>query len=119
MSIYDFLDSEVNSTAMPTSLCSKSQELPPSETVAQVDEAPQSALDTTIPTEDTDMSLFSVGDTVKVRQAEEVYTSEDDPESYYYLKENEGKTLTIKIVGKYFLQSECDTVLYFKEAIKI
>lgn len=59
MSIYDFLQD------------GESQEVQPSETVPQVDEAqevkaPSSALDTSIPTEDTDSTLFSVGDTVKI-----------------------------------------------------
>ena len=69
ISIYDFLQEE------------KSQEVAPPETLPQVDEAqedgstlglvymnysPSSALDAKESTEDTDKTLFSVGDTVKV-----------------------------------------------------
>jgi len=92
MSIYDFIE--------------ESQELPPSETVAQVDEAqddwklnainqPSSALDAKESTEDTDMTLFSVGDVLTVRQASEVYLSNESPEDFYFLKEYEGEQVKI------------------------
>ncbi|PFQ13503.1 hypothetical protein [Bacillus cereus] len=124
MSIYDFLPEE------------KSQELPPSETVAQVDEtqeekripvmfrhewkteSPSSALDTCPtcsypmqfpsyrfctnvnceylkPTEDTDSTLFSVGDVLTVKSPDEVYSMDTHPEDYYHLQEHQGKKVVI------------------------
>ncbi len=127
LSIYDFIGEENN--FLPEE---KSQEVAPSETLPQVDEAqeinplymrctgeiPSSALVTfkpemreltpdelengvgispKIPTEDTDKSLFSVGDLITVRKAEEVYLKGVSyegygvctPEDYYHLKEFE------------------------------
>ncbi|MEC3021475.1 hypothetical protein P9Z80_30280 [Bacillus cereus] len=127
MSIYDFIGEENN--FLPEE---KSQEVQPSETVPQVDEAPklwemiiaadnefhESALDTRASntldketyeaileeceeafqsTEDTDSTLFSVGDLITVRKASEVYPKGVSyegygvctPEDYYHLKEFE------------------------------
>lgn len=147
MSIYDFLPE------------GEYQELPPSETVAQVDEAqessdPSSALDTRKTwekivdfeksltennlvfnpegysekvveldcnpelTEDTDLSLFSVGDTIKVVHPESLYNEDEDPESYHYLKELYGEDLTVENLGKAYLVASGNT-LYYKEVIKI
>ncbi|MCU5640241.1 hypothetical protein OCB39_25585 [Bacillus cereus] len=89
LSIYDFLPEE------------KSQELPPSETVAQMDEAqeseklPSSALDTKESTEDTDSTLFSVGDVLTVKSPDEVYSMDTHPEDYYHLHEHQGKKVVI------------------------
>lgn len=117
ISIYDFLNGE-------------SQEVAPSETLPQVDEAQtvelyadgvlicketisSSALGTITfehsgktyvtskPTEDTDnvvtnSTLFSVGDTVKVRQANDVYDKYSSTEDYYFMKEYEGMSVTLE-----------------------
>lgn len=86
----------------------ESQEVAPSESLPQVDEAqevefdglvkynPSSALDTPIPTKDTDSTLFSVGDTLKVRQANDVYDKYSSPEDYYFMKEYEGMSVTLE-----------------------
>lgn len=125
LSIYDFLPEE------------KSQEVQPSETVPQVDEAqeedawkfnainsPSSALDikvhinkgdtyigytnlkvaneiksidpeVIITTEDTDSTLFSVGDVLTVKSPDEVYSMDTHPEDYYHLQEHQGKKVVI------------------------
>lgn len=122
MSIYDFLPEE------------KSQEVQPSESVPQVDEAqvvlnsfdedgdykkyPSSALDTCPtcsypmhfpsyrfctnvnceylkPAEDTDKTLFSVGDVLTVKSPDEVYSMDTHPEDYYHLQEHQGKKVVI------------------------
>lgn len=122
LSIYDFLPE------------GESQELPPSEMVAQVDEAqetvelyadgkliatstvPSSALDTRAsntldietyeaiveeceeafqPMEDTDSTLFSVGDVLTVKSPDEVYSMDTHPEDYYHLQEHQGKKVVV------------------------
>lgn len=117
MSIYDFIGEENN--FLPEE---KSQEVQPSETAPQVDEAqetvelyadgkliatstvPSSALDTKIPTEDTDnvgsesstdKTLFSVGDVLTVRQASNVYNADEQPEDFYFIKEYEGEQVKV------------------------
>lgn len=123
LSIYDFLPEE------------KSQEVQPSETDPQVDEAPklwemiiaadnefhESALDTRAsntldketyeaileeceeafqPTEDTDSTLFSVGDVLTVKSPDEVYSMDTHPEDYYHLQEHQGKKVVITSIRK-------------------
>ncbi|HDX9704376.1 TPA: hypothetical protein ROY17_002014 [Bacillus thuringiensis] len=130
LSIYDFLPEE------------KSQEVQPSETDPQVDEAqeekripvmfrhewktesPSSDLDikvhinkgdtyigytnlkvaneiksidpeVIITTEDTDSTLFSVGDVLTVKSPDEVYSMDTHPEDYYHLQEHQGKRVVI------------------------
>ena len=139
MSIYDFISEEDN--FLPEE---KSQEVQPSETVPQVDEAqvvlnsfdddgdykkcPSSDLDTrasntldietyeTIveeceeafqPTEDTDSTLFSVGDKALVKNADDVYDLDhDDVEDYYGLKAHEGKTVIIEsVTDNYYIEA--------------
>ncbi|MBJ8023707.1 hypothetical protein [Bacillus cereus] len=141
MSIYDFISEEGN--FLPEE---KSQEVQPSETVPQVDEAqetvelyadgkliatstvPSSDLDTrasntldietyeTIveeceeafqPTEDTDSTLFSVGDKALVKNADDVYDLDhDDVEDYYGLKAHEGKTVIIEsVTDNYYIEA--------------
>lgn len=99
LSIYDFIES---------------QEFPPSETVPQVDETqdshelPSSALDTRKnweivqdslneffekPTEDTDLTLFSVGDILTVKDASDVYSYSH--EFYDYLKGFKGEKVMV------------------------
>ena len=101
ISIYDFLQEE------------KSQEVAPSETLPQVDEAqeseklPSSALDAKESTEDTDSTLFSVGDVLTVRKASDVYNANIDPEDFYFLKEYEEEQVKLlNIRGKSLL---CNT----------
>lgn len=155
MSIYDFLPEE------------KSQEVQPSESVPQVDEAqeesiyyvldskgntrefsPSSDLDTRASntldietyetivgeceeafqsTEDTDSTLFSVGDTVKVRQAGEVYSYQH--EFYDYLKNFSGKEFVIlsyrlTVTGKHLFRAiskdnGVENTFYLEELQKI
>lgn len=103
LSIYDFLSGE-------------SQELPPSETVAQVDEAQESDLDA-IPTEDTDLTLFSVGDTVKVINPYP-YGHVD----YDYLNDWEGTIGTIREFNKGIYSLDFKDIInffYSNELIKI
>lgn len=114
LSIYDFLPEE------------KFQEVQPSESVPQVDEAqeseelPSSALDTSklisenlvfnpegyaekvteLPTEDTDSTLFSVGDVLTVKSPDEVYSMDTHPEDYYHLQEHQGKKVVITSIRK-------------------
>lgn len=144
MSIYDFLPEE------------KSQEVQPSETVPQVDEAqdesiyyvldskgntrefsPSSDLDTRKtwekivdfeasltkePTEDTDSTLFSVGDKALVRNACEVYGGEDseDVENYYALLDLQGKVVVISKVHPNGINIVADGIeFYSTELIKI
>lgn len=97
MSIYDFI---LNGESQEVVKLLDEMKVMTSESQPQVDEAqevkaPSSDLDASIPIEDTDTTLFSVGDTVKVRQADEVYDSDESPEDYYYLKRHEGNTVTI------------------------
>ena len=110
ISIYDFLPA------------GESQEVAPSETLPQVDEAqeygstlglvyrnysPSSALDTKESTEDTDKTLFSVGDVLTVRKASDVYNANIDPEDFYFLKEYEEEQVKLlNIRGKSLL---CNT----------
>lgn len=113
LSIYDFIES---------------QEFPPSETVPQVDETqdshelPSSALDTRKnweivqdslneffekPTEDTDnKTLFSVGDIIKVRQADTLYSPDIHPEDFYFLKEYENEVMEAIKVRKHLVLCE-------------
>ncbi|MFA2603657.1 hypothetical protein ABR763_01135 [Bacillus cereus] len=145
MSIYDFLHD------------GESQEVAPSETLPQVDEAqeddlaivdsillrcgesPSSALDaskiisenlvfnpegyaekvTELPTEDTDKTLFSVGDKFKVVSASSLYDTDIDPESYYYLLDYQGKTLEVKSIGDCYVVSVGGQIFNFNEIIKI
>ncbi|AFQ14626.1 hypothetical protein P9133_32055 [Bacillus thuringiensis] len=129
MSIYDFIeDSEKTLRDYE-----KSQEVQPSETVPQVDEAqeseklPSSDLDTRAPntldietykaiveeceeafqpTEDTDSTLFSVGDVLTVRKADEVYSFEENPEDHSAVERFEG--LKVEIVGHEGESFECN-----------
>lgn len=128
MSIYDFLQD------------GESQEVAPSETLPQVDEAqetvefyadgklvakqtvPSSALDVVsdlnikaepkevfeISTEDTDKTLFSVGDKALVRNACEVYNADEDIEDYYSLLDHQGKVVVISEVhpNNYFIVAD-------------
>ncbi|PFA41987.1 hypothetical protein [Bacillus thuringiensis] len=127
LSIYDFLPEE------------KSQEVQPSETDPQVDEAqeekripvmfrhkwktesPSSDLDTRKTwekivdfeasltkesTEDTDSTLFSVGDVLTVRKADEVYSFEENPEDHSAVERFEG--LKVEIVGHEGESFECN-----------
>ncbi|WP_144575426.1 hypothetical protein [Bacillus cereus] len=136
MSIYDFIDEATE----VLSAYEKSQEVQPSETVPQVDEAqerfniecakqlvndlelklPSSALDTEklisenlvfnpegyaekvteLPTEDTDSTLFSVGDVLTVKSPDEVYSMDTHLEDYYHLQEHQGKKVVITSVRK-------------------
>ncbi|MGR5994470.1 hypothetical protein ACT7C9_15215 [Bacillus cereus] len=152
LSIYDFLPEE------------KSQEVQPSETDPQVDEAqvvlnsfdedgdykkyPSSDLDTRAsntldietyeaiveeceesfqPTEDTDSTLFSVGDTVKVKEAGEVYSYQH--EYYDYLKNFSGKEFVIlnyrlTVTGKHLFraiskENGVENTFYLEELQKI
>lgn len=123
LSIYDFLQE------------AESQEVAPSEMLPQVDEAqvvlnsfdddgdyrkyPSSDLDTTIPTEDTDLSLFSVGDKFKVVSASSLYDTDIDPESYYYLLDYQGKTLEVKSIGDCYVITVGGQIFNFNEIIKI
>jgi len=128
LSIYDFLqDGEVLDSRQ-----FKYQEVPPSETLPQVDEAqevikgsvvekdtkmmldsimlhvktPSSDLDTQIPTEGTDLPLFSVGDVLTVRQASDVYSYQN--ENYDWIKTYEGKSAKVlSFDGKSY---ECEVV---------
>ncbi|WP_163051641.1 hypothetical protein [Bacillus cereus] len=129
MSIYDFLPEE------------KSQEVQPSETDPQVDEAqvdiygamsqqlskdvedmilgdvPSSALDAKESIEDTDSTLFSVGDVVKVRQARDLYLSHIDPEDYFHMKEYENCIVSILKVRKHLalcMTHKKETPVWFK-----
>lgn len=99
MSIYDFLNEE-------------SQEVPPSETVPQVDETqefymcgtsvkenhgwekPSSDLDTPS-SKDTDVPLFFEGKNLKVKKASEVCSPEENPEDYYHLEAFEGRVIKL------------------------
>jgi len=128
LSIYDFLQ---DGEFLDSRQC-KSQEVTPSETLPQVDEAqevtkgsvvekdtkmmldsimlpiktPSSDLDTQIPTEDTDLPLFSVGDVLTVRQASEVYSYQN--ENYDWIKTYEGKSAKVlSFDGKSY---ECEVV---------
>ncbi|MGI8362738.1 hypothetical protein [Bacillus cereus] len=110
MSIYDFIET---CEGMDDLEHVKSQEVQPSETVPQVDEAqeekripvmfrhewktesPSSALDTKESTEDTDKTLFSVGDVLTVKSPDEVYSMDTHPEDYYHLQEHQGKKVVI------------------------
>ncbi|PGM38496.1 hypothetical protein [Bacillus thuringiensis] len=143
LSIYDFLPEE------------KSQEVQPSESVPQVDEAqeseklPSSDLETCKdcmnapildgecsnpfckPTEDTDKveelrstdkTLFSVGDTVKVRKADEIYNIADDPEDYYHVRDFEGEIFIIEAVAVNYVVTtigEREYHFYKEEIFKI
>lgn len=130
LSIYDFIES---------------QEFPPSETVPQVDETqdshelPSSALDTRKnweivqdslneffekPTEDTDLSLFSVGDVLTVRQASDVYNADKQPEDFYYIEDYEGEQVKLlNIRGDLLLCNtfnlDCNIWLRAHEVIKM
>ncbi|WDS60541.1 hypothetical protein BC6_00026 [Bacillus phage BC-6] len=118
MSIYDFLQN------------GESQEVQPSETVPQVDEAqevnaPSSDLDASIPTEDTDnvvtnSTLFSVGDTVKVRSPFDVTTPEEDPETWFYM--DKFQKVPLEIVGHEGKALECkapngETILFYRDEL--
>ena len=128
INIYDFLQEE------------KSQEVAPSETLPQVDEAqdvitpemrdlishelehgvdltPSSALDAKEPTEDTDSTLFSVGDTVKV-----INPYHYDHEDWDYLEEWKDKVGTILkkgFKGYVVFIDDIENYFYPLELIKI
>ncbi|MCU5455271.1 hypothetical protein OCA97_14835 [Bacillus cereus] len=139
LSIYDFLPEE------------KSQEVQPSETVPQVDEAqetvelyadgkliatstvPSSDLDTRAPntldietykaiveeceeafqpTEDTDSTLFSVGDKARVRVPD---FEDSEAEDYYFLKALEGKHFKVLDIDS--LHITCEAVSVYDDKI--
>lgn len=111
ISIYDFLQEE------------KSQEVAPSETLPQVDEAqeseklPSSALDAKESTEDTDKTLFSVGDNVKV-----INPYHYDHEDWDYLEEWKDKVGTILkkgFKGYVVFIDDIENYFYPLELIKI
>ncbi|AMR85235.1 hypothetical protein P4K49_30870 [Bacillus cereus] len=143
LSIYDFISEENN--FLPEE---KSQEVQPSETVPQVDEAqvvlnsfdddgdykkyPSSALDTSklisenlvfnpegyaekateLPTEDTESTLFSVGDVLTVRVPD---FEDSEPENYYFIKALEGKHFKVLDIDS--LHITCEAVSVYDDKI--
>lgn len=147
MSIYDFISEEDN--FLPEE---KSQEVQPSETAPQVDEAqerfniecakqlvndlelklPSSALDTEklisenlvfnpegyaekvteLPTEDTDSTLFSVGDKARVRVPD---FEDSEAEDYYFLKALEDKHFKVLDIDS--LHITCEAISVYDDKI--
>ncbi|MDR5022708.1 hypothetical protein FOL75_12210 [Bacillus thuringiensis] len=127
MSIYDFIETCEDMDDLEHV---KSQEVQPSETVPQVDEAqeekripvmfrhewktesPSSALDTEESTEDTDKTLFSVGDVLTVRVPD---FEDSEPENYYFIKALEGKHFKVLDIDS--LHITCEAVSVYDDKI--